>query len=44
MLGADKRYDTNGFVSDLREMCLTLHVAQKAKGSYERTQSPGYKA
>ena len=32
-IGADKGYDTNGFVSDLREMCVTPHVAQKAKGS-----------
>lgn len=32
-VGADKGYDTNGFVSDLREMCVTPHVAQKAKGS-----------
>lgn len=32
-VGTDKGYDTNGFVSDLREMCVTPHVAQKAKGS-----------
>ena len=32
-LGADKGYDTSDFVADLREKCVTPHVAQKAKGS-----------
>lgn len=32
-VGADKNFDTAGFISDLREMCVTPHVAQKAKGS-----------
>jgi IS5 family transposase len=27
-LGADKNYDTKGFVEDLREMKVTPHVAQ----------------
>src|SRR5690606_22419997 len=32
-VGADKAYDVAGFVADLRTMCVTPHVAQKAKGS-----------
>ena len=32
-LGADKGYDTSDFVADLRQKCVTPHVAQKAKGS-----------
>ena len=32
-LGADKGYDTSNFVADLRVMCVTPHVAAKAKGS-----------
>lgn len=32
-LGADKGYDTNGFVSDCRELCVTPHVAQNAYGN-----------
>jgi transposase len=32
-VAADKAYDTSDFVADLRQMCVTPHVAQKAKGS-----------
>ena len=32
-LGADKGYDAAGFVSDLRQACVTPHVAQKARHS-----------
>jgi transposase len=32
-LGADKAYDISGFVADLRQKCVTPHVAQKAKSS-----------
>src|SRR5258705_7811696 len=32
-LGADKGYDASDFVADLRRMCVTPHVAAKAKGS-----------
>ena len=32
-LGADKGYDTVEFVADLRQMCVTPHIAAKAKGS-----------
>jgi transposase len=32
-LGADKGYDAADFVADLRRMCVTPHVAAKAKGS-----------
>lgn len=32
-LGADKGYDVASFVGDLREMCVTPHVAAKSKGS-----------
>jgi transposase len=44
-VGADKAYDTAGFVADLRAMCVTPHVAQKAKGSAidaRTTRHPGY--
>lgn len=32
-LGADKGYDAAGFVSDLRQACVTPHVAQKLRYS-----------
>lgn len=32
-LGADKGYDAAGFVSDLRQACVTPHVARKARYS-----------
>ena len=32
-LGADKAYDASAFVADLRQMCVTPHVAQKARSS-----------
>ena len=32
-LGADKGYDVGGFASDLRQACVTPHVAQKARYS-----------
>ena len=32
-LGADKAYDAREFVADLREKCVTPHVAQRAKSS-----------
>jgi transposase len=32
-LGADKGYDAAGFVADLREACVTPHVAQKSRYS-----------
>ena len=32
-LGADKGYDDRGFVAKLRTMCVSPHVAAKAKGS-----------
>jgi transposase len=32
-LGADKAYDAREFVADLRQMCVTPHVAQKARSS-----------
>jgi hypothetical protein len=32
-VAADKAYDTTDFVADLRQKCVTPHVAQKAKGS-----------
>jgi hypothetical protein len=32
-LGADKGYDAAGFVSDLRQACVTPHVAQKTRYS-----------
>jgi len=44
-VGADKAYDTAGFVADLRAMCVTPHVAQKTKASAidaRTTRYPGY--
>jgi|SRR5262245_14586369 len=44
-VGADKAYDTAGFVADLRAMGVTPHVAQKARGSAidkRTTRHPGY--
>jgi transposase len=44
-VGADKAYDTAGFVADLRAMHVTPHVAQKARGSAidaRTTRHPGY--
>jgi transposase len=44
-VGADKAYDVAGFVADLRAMCVTPHVAQKARGSAidaRTTRHPGY--
>lgn len=44
-LGADKGYDASDFVADLRRMCVTPHVAAKAKGSAidgRTTRHPGY--
>jgi len=32
-LGADKGYDAGGFVSDLRQACVTPHVARKTRHS-----------
>ena len=32
-LGADKGYDAGGFVRDLRQACVTPHVAQKSRYS-----------
>ena len=32
-LGADKGYDNHGFIAQLRQMCVTPHVAAKAKRS-----------
>jgi IS5 family transposase len=32
-LGADKGYDSAGFVRDLRQACVTPHVARKARHS-----------
>jgi transposase len=32
-LGADKGYDASDFIANLRRMCVTPHVAGKAKGS-----------
>lgn len=32
-LGADKGCDASGFVAELRRMCVTPHIAAKAKGS-----------
>lgn len=45
-LGADKGYDAADFVADLRRMCVTPHVAAKAKGSAidgRTTRHAGYK-
>lgn len=44
-LGADKGYDAAGFVSDLRQACVTPHVAQKSRHSAidaRTTQHKGY--
>ena len=46
-VGADKGYDTAGFVADLRAMCVTPHVAQNTKGrasaiDARTTRHPGY--
>lgn len=44
-LGADKGYDSADFVDDLRQACVTPHVAQKTRSSAidERTtRHPGY--
>jgi hypothetical protein len=32
-LAADKGYDTSEFVTDLRQKCVTPHIAAKVKGS-----------
>jgi hypothetical protein len=45
-LGADKGYDTADFVADLRQKCVTPHVASKVKGSAvdgRPTRHAGYK-
>jgi transposase len=45
-LAADKGYDTADFVSDLREMHVTPHLARRAKGSTldgRTTQHEGYR-
>jgi transposase len=45
-LGADKGYDEFGFVAKLRQMCVTPHVAAKAKNSAidgRTTRHAGYK-
>lgn len=44
-LGADKGYDAAGFVSDLRQACVTPNVAQKSRHSAidaRTTQHKGY--
>jgi IS5 family transposase len=44
-LGADKGYDSADFVAELRQACVTPHVAQKARGSAidgRTTQHAGY--
>jgi transposase len=44
-LGADKGYDDAGFVTDLKAMCVTPHIAAKKKGSAidgRTTRHPGY--
>ena len=44
-LGADKGYDSADFISDLRRMCVTPHVASKARHSAidgRTTRHPGY--
>jgi transposase len=44
-LGADKGYDSADFVRDLRQACVTPHVAQKARHSAidgRTTRHPGY--
>lgn len=45
-VGADKGYDDRGFVAALRQMCVTPHVAAKAKHSAidgRTTRHAGYK-
>ena len=45
-LAADKGYDTADFVADLRQKCVTPHVASKIKGSAidgRTTRHEGYK-
>jgi transposase len=44
-LGADKGYDSADFVRDLRQACVTPHIAQKARHSAidgRTTRHPGY--
>lgn len=44
-LGADKGYDSADFVDNLREACVTPHVAQKTRSSAidgRTTRHPGY--
>jgi hypothetical protein len=48
-LGADRAYDTRDFVSDLRDRCVTPHVAQNTSGRRSAidgrtTRYPGYAA
>lgn len=46
-LGADKGYDVADFIDDLRAMCVTPHIAAKAKGSgldARTTRHAGYAA
>jgi transposase len=46
-LGADKGYDSTDFVADLRQACVTPHVAQKARHSAidgRTTRHAGYVA
>jgi hypothetical protein len=45
-VGADKGYDAAEFVASLRQMCVTPHIAAKAKGSAidgRTTRHAGYK-
>ena len=45
-LGADKGYDERGFVASLRRMCVTPHVAAKARHSAidgRTTRHAGYR-
>jgi transposase len=46
-VGTDKAYDTADFVADMRQMCVTPHVAQNNKGrssaiDARTTRHPGY--
>ena len=41
-LGADKGFDSAGFVADLRKTHVTPHVAQKARHSAIDPRHPGY--
>jgi hypothetical protein len=43
-VGADKGYDTEDFVNELRAMNATPHVAAKAKGSAMTAEQPGMPA